>query len=307
MSIPGVKGVLELEVGPTPWETRVRPDGMETQMQALARPDGLYITAFLQKVSFPASAEKCRSEWWPGTEKGIKSNGFKIEGLHLSTQGESALVEFAQPRFHGNTVNRKSMHAYYGARDLCAEVHISKVQFAAADQKLYNEVLATVKLLPEETAAAGGDPARGRAQMDEVAQASRFYIQHNYAAAAQHYQKALDMEKQKRSLDATMFRVVVDNLGMSYAFTGNLDKARDTFDYGVTQIPEYPLFHYNLACTYAEMDRLDDALGELRLAFKYKANTIPGEGFPDPMTDDSFRKFTKDPKFVDAVKEMQRP
>ena len=69
MSIPGVKGVLELNVGATKFETRTRPDGKETQLRAFGRADGLEITAFLQTVAFPASAEKCRDEWWSGTKK----------------------------------------------------------------------------------------------------------------------------------------------------------------------------------------------------------------------------------------------
>src|SRR5689334_1646345 len=71
MAIPNVKGVLEFDVGPTPFETRVRPDGKEVQLQAFGRPDKLGISAFLQRVKSPASAEKCRDEWWPGTKKAV--------------------------------------------------------------------------------------------------------------------------------------------------------------------------------------------------------------------------------------------
>jgi len=50
----------------------------------------------------------------------------------------------------------------------------------------------------------------------------------------------------------------------------------------------------------------DESLEELRLAYRYKANVIPGESLPDPLKDDSFRKFVKDKKFVAAVRELQR-
>jgi len=63
MTIPGVRGVLEFDVGPTTPETRVRPDHKEVQLRAFGRADKLDITAFLQKVTFSASAEKCRDEW----------------------------------------------------------------------------------------------------------------------------------------------------------------------------------------------------------------------------------------------------
>jgi hypothetical protein len=104
-----------------------------------------------------------------------------------------------------------------------------------------------------------------------------------------------------------MFRVLVDNLGMSYGISGDLSKAKETFVYGTTQDPEYPLFYYNLACTYAAMNKMDESLEQLRLAYKYRDNMIQGEGpLPDPFKDDSFRKFVKDPKFVQAVRAMQR-
>ena len=107
-------------------------------------------------------------------------------------------------------------------------------------------------------------------------------------------------------MSKTNFRVLVDNLGMSYGMSGKLSQAKATFEYGLTQDPEYPMFYYNLACTYGEMDKMDEALAQLRLAYKYKANVIPGEGFPDPMKDDSFRHFVGKAEFRNAVREMQK-
>ena len=100
---------------------------------------------------------------------------------------------------------------------------------------------------------------------------------------------------------------MVDNLGMAYAFTGKLDKAKEIFAYGISQDPEYPMFYYNMACTYGEMGKMDEAIEQLRLAYKYRANMIPGEGgIPDPLKDDSFRKFVQNEKFVQAVHELQQ-
>jgi hypothetical protein len=305
MSVPGVKGFLQLEVGSTSWQSRVRPDGIETQMQAMNRKDGLLITAFLQKVNFDASAEKCRSEWWSGTEKGFKKNGVKIQDLQLSNQGDAALVEFIAPEFKGKDVHQKSVHAYFGSRDLCAEVHMSKMDFKDEDRKLFEDVLFTVKLQPDATTprSASGPSAAEKAA---IAQASRFYLQHNYEMAANLYQLVLDMEQQRPSLDETMFRVLVDNLGMSYGLTGKLDKAKETFEYGITQQPEYPLFYYNMACTYAEKGKKNEALEQLRLFYQKKANMIAGESPPDPLKDDSFRKLVKDHDFVSSVQGMQK-
>ena len=305
ISVPGVSGALEFDPGPTAWEARVRPDGKEIQLQAMGRSDHLLVTAFLQRMTFAASAERCRDEWWPSTEKGTREHHVKMDHLQQSSQNGIARVEYTIPELQGMPVRQKTVHAYLGARDLCAEIHLSKVLFKPEDQKLFDEVLATARLRLDDSG------AKDQAQIDQVsdyvAQASRFYLQHDYSAAAERYQKALDMEKQKHVLSPTLFRVMVDNLGMSYGLTGNLPKAKETFEYGIAQEPEYPLFYYNLACTYGEMGKMDESLQQLRLAYKYKANVIAGESFPDPLKDDSFRNFVKDKRFVDVVHQMQRP
>jgi tetratricopeptide (TPR) repeat protein len=309
ISIPGVKGALEIDAGQASWEAHVRADGKETQMKAMNRADHLLVTAFLQQVKFGASAEKCRAEWWSMT---AKSTPFKLKDVVQSERNGSALVEYIIPEFKGMPVRQKSVHAYVGSGDLCAEVHLSKVQFVAEDQQLFDEVLASIHLLPDATAAE--IPRNTQAQQGEnhaevnqlFGAASRLYLDHNYAAAAQVYEKTLTLEKQNAGLSQTYFRVLIDNLGMSYGMTGHLPEAKKTFEYGITRDPEYPLFYYNLACTYGEMGRMNESLEQLRLTYKYKANTIPGESLPDPLTDDSFHKFVKDKAFVSAVRQMQQ-
>jgi tetratricopeptide (TPR) repeat protein len=135
---------------------------------------------------------------------------------------------------------------------------------------------------------------------------SKAFLQQDYPAAADSYQKALDLEKGKRTMSKEYFLVLVDNLGMSYGIGGKLDKAKTVFEYGLTQYPEYPLFYYNLACTYGEQQKMDDAIAQLRTAFKYKNNVVVGETMPDPMKDDSFRYFVDKKEFIDAVHEMQK-
>ena len=307
MAIPGVRGVLQFDVGPTTPEIQVRPDGQEVQLRAFGRPDGLEITAFLQRVAFPASAEKCRDEWWPDTKKGP----FQRDNLQETVVKDGiARVEFIVPEFQGVKVQQKNMHAYVGGGELCAEIHLSKVDFKPDDQKLFEGVLASVKLrrdaLP--SAAQSQSPAQPRDHDSSYyfGEGSKFFLQQNYTEAANSYQKGLDLEKGKRTLSKDYFRVLVDNLGMSYGISGNLPQAKATFEYGLTQDPEYPMFFYDLACTYGEMDKMNDALGQLRLAYKYKANMIAGETLPDPLKDDSFRHFVDKEEFVKAVREMQK-
>ena len=111
------------------------------------------------------------------------------------------------------------------------------------------------------------------------------------------YQQALDLEKQDPKLSKTFWRVLVDNLGMAYGITGDLDNAQSVFEYGLSVDPTYPLFHYNLACTWAERDDMGKAMDYLEKAFSFKNNVIPGEKMPDPRKDDSFKRFMKNKKF----------
>jgi tetratricopeptide (TPR) repeat protein len=301
MAIPGVKGVLEFDVGPTTPEIRVRPDGKEVQLRAFGRPDKLDITAFLQRVTFPASAERCRDEWWPDTKKGP----FQRDNLQETVVKDGiARVEFIVPEFQGVKVHQKNVHAYLGAGNLCAEIHLSKIAFNPNDQKLFEDFLASVKLRPEAL------PSAGQSQDHDSSyyfgEGSKFYLQHNYSEAANSYLKALELNRQQHTLSKDYFHVLVDNLGMSYGISGKLLQAKATFEYGLTQDPEYPMFYYNLACTYGELDNMSDALTQLRLAYKYKANMIAGERLPDPLKEDSFRRFVDKEDFVKAVHEMQK-
>jgi predicted Zn-dependent protease len=133
--------------------------------------------------------------------------------------------------------------------------------------------------------------------MDFFRKGSGFYLKGDYRNADVYLQQALDLEKQKASLPRDYWRALVDNLATSYRISGDLKPAREVLEYGISQDPTYPSFHYTLACTYAEADDLDRALEEFSIALKYKANVIPGERMPDPRKDKSFDRFQNDKRF----------
>ena len=130
---------------------------------------------------------------------------------------------------------------------------------------------------------------------------SRYFLNEQYKEAIAPYQKALDLEKQNPKLDKNLWRALVENLGMAYGITGDLKNAESTFRYGLDKDPNYPMFHYNMACTYAERNDLDNTLKYLKAAFANKANMIQGETMPDPRADDSFKRFLDNPRFKELV------
>jgi len=150
------------------------------------------------------------------------------------------------------------------------------------------------------------DKPAAKTSLDYLREGSVFYIEGRYKQAIEPYQKALDLEKKESALEKNLWRVLVDNLGISYGITGDLKKAKETFEYGLSKDPTYPMFHYNMACTYAEMNDRDNAIVWLRTAFEHRKNMIEGEQMPDPATDSSFARFMKDEKFLKALKEIKQ-
>ena len=145
-----------------------------------------------------------------------------------------------------------------------------------------------------------------KTSLQYLADGSAAYLRGDYEAAIPPYQKALDLEKKERKLDKKFWIVLVDNLGMSYGITGDITASQGVFDYGIKEEPTYPLFYYNMACGYGELGDEDNAIKFLAPAFKFRKNMLEGEHFPDPMTDDSFRKFVNDDKFKKAILDMKK-
>ena len=141
--------------------------------------------------------------------------------------------------------------------------------------------------------------------LELMREGSSYYLKHDFERAIGPYQEALDLEKENRTLDKTLWKVLVDNLGMAYGITGDLDKAKETFKYGISKDPDYPMFYYNMACTYGEKEDMDKAIEYLKLAFDRRKNMIPGEKMPNPGTDSSFERFMKDETFKAALRELK--
>jgi tetratricopeptide (TPR) repeat protein len=131
------------------------------------------------------------------------------------------------------------------------------------------------------------------------------FRKHEYAQAIPPYQKAFELEKAQPQLDRTRWRVLIDNLGMAYGMTGHLREAKATFEQGIQADPTYPMFHYNLACTFAEMNDLDHAMQSLKTAFRHRKNQNSGEDvMPDPRQNSSFQHFMKNETFRNLVNDL---
>jgi len=299
LEVPGVQGVLEIDVGASPWHLEFLPEDKWAMLTAQQRPDHVSISALLRQVTFSATAESCRNELWPKLKESISS---RISDLQQGTQGGFARVEYTFKSADNTTSHH--LLAYLGSRDLCAEIHLSKAGFVAADQSAFEQVLSSVRLLPDESGLQASSQQDTSSSL--AAQGDKARTESNYDAAARFYQRAFDLEKANRTFDNDRFMDLIDRLAFSYRMTGDLAKAKDTLDYGLSQNATYPLFHYDMACTYAQMGKVDESVGELHTAFQYRAKVAATQLPANPEEDSCFAKIASDPKFTAEIENIKR-
>jgi tetratricopeptide (TPR) repeat protein len=130
------------------------------------------------------------------------------------------------------------------------------------------------------------------------------FMQKKFSQAAQFYSKVRQMDDKTHELDKATRNDMWDQLGLSYAYDADYKEAEAVYLSALKEDPEFPTFHYNLSCVYAESHKLSDALDQLKLAWQYKDNMPKGQPFPDPRKDDSWREYLDNPRFQEVVRDM---
>lgn len=280
----------------------IQADGRQ-YLLAEDRKSGLEVSVMLEKSTEAADAKTCPSYLHHRVEA-YSSLGLK--NVQYTTLNGMPAVEYFIPEVQGQPVRQENVIVCTAKDDVYVDVHASKVAFDPKDEAMLTSVINSVRIVtrrPSEGVQASGDHD-SRYYMNL---GNQFFLKQQYQQAIAPYQKALDLEKQKPQLDKTMWRVLVDQLGMSYGISGDLDKAEEVFRHGLSKDPTYPMFSYNMACDYAERGNLAQTLTYLKQAFANRANVIPGETMPDPRTDDSFQRFVNDPKFQELMRDLKLP
>jgi tetratricopeptide (TPR) repeat protein len=240
------------------------------------------VSLTIEQADRPESGSSCRAS----LEQKTRTTPFKIQDVRFLHRDDVEIMQYLVPEFNGQRVNQQSIFACRFYDNSYIDLHISKINYSPEDEPSLISILDSMHI-----------DHVGPSSKELFAEASRFFLQQDYKGAIAPYSQALELEKVNPKLDKTLWYVLIDNLGMSYGITGDLRKAKETFEYGVSNDPKYPLFYYNLACTYAEMRDASNAGNYLKKAFEYKTNVLPGESMPDPRTDDSFKELMKDKDF----------
>jgi len=286
----------------------IKPDGSRGYFMLVDEKAEMFASLFIEPVNKCKTSKECRDMVWKLGNPAWQ----KPQNVKLSEIGEISILELLVPEYQGRPIRQQNVYAEFVAEGYWVDLHLSKALYQDHDRGLFERMVKSVRFEPKEGDVA--DDRRSQSVPDEriaketmqiVAQASAAYLKRDHKKAIQLYSKALDLEGKQATLDKNIWRVVVDNLGMSYGISGDNKKAKEVFEYGLSKDAAYPMFYYNLACAHAEMNDLDNAIKNLRLAFSYKANIIPGEQMPDPAGDDSFARFLSNPRFRKLLEEIR--
>jgi tetratricopeptide (TPR) repeat protein len=301
ISLPGESWGMEVTLpGFEVVQDDLRGDGKGRRIMAGNEGRGYVVSIFLEPVPDNKTAAELRD--WDAS--GHKKSPLKPTDFRSAEYRQIPTLEYVIREFQGHRVNQKHLNAYIVHRGFWAHIHLSKVEFKDGDEKLFYEIVDSVKFTGGGVAAAAGELRAAGPVTDLMREASALFKRGDYKAAVAPYARALELERQSPQLSRDLWRVLVDNLTMSYGISGDLRRAKETAEYGLSKDPDYPLFHYLLANTYAEMGDLDNTILYLKQAFARRRNVIAGEQLPDPRTDDSFKRFMTNEKFLTALKEI---
>jgi tetratricopeptide (TPR) repeat protein len=307
---------IELGLPGEPWRLNFDVDGFKTSSNGM-KPDGraylmaenqstkVVLSVFLEKVSGQATSEDCKRNQ---QARLAQNGGFKKEKIVTRQSEGMEIVEYTIPEAGGAPVQQRNVFACMPKDDVYIDIHLSKAVFRQQDRDLFDAVLKSahfVGQIQKSSAAKSSAPQNAaddaQSYLDE---GNRYFIKQNFQASIRPYEKALEAEQKTSTLPKNDLRILVDNLGMAYGISGNLKRAEEIFNYGLSRDQTYPLFYYNLACVSAGRNDMNQTMDFLTKAFSYKANLIPGESMPDPGKDDSFTPFLKDKKFQEFLKSL---
>ncbi len=291
---------------------QVNPDGRR-YLTALDHKTGLNVSVSLEKVSTHATVPGCIEQLQLIQKDPNVTHG---QDIALNTTGAIPTLEYTLRKFRGVRLDQKHVHACIAQDNVYADIHLSKAHYTTADAPLFQSILKNIRLQPEPSKIIQVKlpaPPRIRQIYPPAPPTSRelleignvLYRQNKFAQAITPYSKAFDLETAEPQLDRTLWRALIDHLGMAYGMTGRLKEAKALFEQGIQADPAYPIFHYNLASTFAEMNELDHTIQSLKTAFRHRKNLNPGDkGMPDPRQNVSFQRFMKNETFRNLLNDL---
>jgi tetratricopeptide (TPR) repeat protein len=292
LTLPGLEWALEINAPGFLVEKRtLGPRGDSVYLFTSNKESKVILSAFLEKAARRGTSKECRDFYWGGTKK----TPLKKEQIEMYDLGGMAIVEYMVPTFQSLETNQKNLFAYLTRGVYWSYIHLSKMKFVPGEEELFKQILGSVKF---------NDAYYPTAQdLFEFGNLSLF--RKDFSGAITYYWKALALDKQGKSLGREQWLLLADRLGMAFGLSGDFTMAKQTYEWAISQEPEYPMFFYHLAWVYAEMNDLDEALSNLRLAYKYKSKVLADQKFPSPRSDPSFKKYLNNKMFMAELLKME--
>lgn len=279
-------------------QSSAKPNGSEIGIRG-RNSAGITFLGFLFLVpeQAPLTSAKCR-DGAMNAEKG-STPSLKIGSTsEIKNTGALpvSLVSYTTQRGDGKTMY--FVRGFVADADICGDLEFYSDSPIAIDDGVLKSVFASYQLNEKYTPTF----------RDILLYAQILYKEQQFKSAASMFERALTLLRESHEKDqTTMKRVLTDQAGMAYGMSGDIPKARSIFENAIAEDPDYPLYYYNLACADAEEKNLTVAQKHLREAFDRKANVLPGETMPDPMTDDSFLPYRQNKEFWSFLESLQTP
>jgi hypothetical protein len=125
---------------------RVKSDGRRYIM-ASHPATGLRVSIALERVPGQASTAGCIARLRQLQKGPFVSRG---KDVALSIAHDVQTLEYTLDEFQGVRLNQKSMYACLAEQQVYANIHLSKVQYTAADASLFRSVLTSIHLQPSQ-------------------------------------------------------------------------------------------------------------------------------------------------------------
>lgn len=292
LSLPDVSWALEADAPGFVVEQReMAPTGEAVRIFAKDKKTDVLVSIFLEKVPDRIKTpQECRAYY---LEKGGRAP-LKYEDVKMLAHGEMAIIERTIKQM-GPVTNQRNVNAFLVRDAYGVDIHLSKADYKPEDQALFSSFLQSVRFSDSYT-----PDTRTLYEFGSV-----FLSRKDSDKASRCFQQALDREQEHPSLDNATWKKLVLFLGVAYGQAGNIQKAEQVLEYGLSKEPEYPLFLYNMACVQAERGDLEQAMGSLKQAYRLKDRLLPGEAIPNPRTDSSFQKYLNDKTFQETIEAIR--
>ena len=232
--LPGKPWALELDgAGFTAKSNEIKPDGRRYFLAENTK-TRMVVSVFLEAAKAPAPPGECQRALEEKAKRNSSLASGALKGVAYRESGEMQILEFTLAELDGQPVNQKNIFGCLLKDDVFVDLHISKVFGRAADQPLFDALLESIHFVPKESSA---EPVVTGNSMQLFQEGSRYFIAHQYREAIAPYQKAFEIEKSTPTLEKNLWRVLLDNLSMSYGITGDLTSAREVLTYAVSKDP----------------------------------------------------------------------